>query len=148
MVVAFAIGGNSTSCFAEMAAERLDFSSLLGAVTRLEEAFGTEPGNGLERDGCIQRFEYTCELCWKLVRRQLMLMDAGDADLLGRKELFREAARCGLIDDPEGWFAVQKARNMTNYNYDEDMADKAYATAKEFLPQARWELQELMERNA
>lgn len=36
---------------------------------RLEVAFATVPANDLERDGCIQPFEYTYELCWKMLRR-------------------------------------------------------------------------------
>lgn len=128
--------------------EPLDLSSLLNAVLRLEEAFASVPGNDLERDGCIQRFEYTYELCWKMMRRQLILMEAGDADLLGRRELFREAARRGLIDDPELWFSFQKARNLTSHNYDADKAEETYLAAKAFVPQARKLLDELSNRSA
>ena len=131
-----------------MESEALDLSSLMNAVARLEGAFGRPPGNDLERDGCIQRFEYTYELCWKMIRRQLVLMDVGDADLLGRCELFREAARRGLITDPELWFTFQKARNLTSHNYDEDKADETYAVALSFVPHARKPLDELLDRHA
>jgi nucleotidyltransferase substrate binding protein (TIGR01987 family) len=83
-----------------------------------------------------------------MVRRQLVFMDVGDADLLGRRELFREAARRGLIDDPEEWFSFQKARNLTSQNYDADKAEETYAAAKAFVPQARRLLDELTDRNA
>ncbi len=131
-----------------MDAEALDLSSLLNAVSRLEEAFAAPPANDLERDGCIQRFEYTYELCWKMMRRQLVLMDVGDADLLGRRELFREAARRGLITDPELWFSFQKARNLTSHNYDTDKAEETYKTASTFVSHARALLNELLDRHA
>jgi hypothetical protein len=58
-----------------MESEQLDLSSLLNAVSRLEEAFKEPPANELERDGCIQRFEYTKEPVqdhFKLVFRSLL----------------------------------------------------------------------------
>lgn len=131
-----------------MDAEALDLSSLLNAVSRLEEAFAVPPANDLERDGCIQRFEYTYELCWKMMRRQMILMDVGDADLLGRRELFREAARRGLIIDPEMWFSFQKARNLTSHNYDADKAEETYKAALAFVPHARTLLNGLLDRHA
>lgn len=131
-----------------MEAEALDLSSLMNAVSRLEEAFAEPPRNELERDGCIQRFEYTYELCWKMLRRQLIGMGAGDADLLGRRELFREAARRGLISDPEGWFTFQRARNLTSHNYDTDKAEETYEVALSFVPHARKLLDELTARHA
>lgn len=127
--------------------ERLDLSSLSNAVLRLDEAFATVPANDLERDGCIQRFEYTYELCWKMLRRQLVLMGAGDDDLLGRRELFREAARRGLIEDPEGWFPFQKARTLTSHNYDTDKAEETCQVALSFVPHARKLLDELIDRH-
>ncbi len=131
-----------------MEADALDLTSLMNAVSRLEEAFAEPPANELERDGCIQRFEYTYELCWKMMRRQLVLMEAGDADLLGRRELFREAARRGLITDPEMWFTFQKARNLTSHNYDPEKAEETYQAAFLFVPQARGLLNALLDRHA
>ncbi len=102
-----------------MGTEDLDLSGFANAVARLAEALARQPANDLERDGCIQRFEYTYELAWKMMRRHLISIGAGDAELLGRRELFREAARRGIVNDPEPWFDFQKARNITSHNYDE-----------------------------
>jgi len=129
----------------------------MNAVSRLEEAFAEPPANELERDGCIQRFEYTYELCWKMMRRQLVLMEAEDADLLGRRELFREAARLGLITDPQSPLSIrrgglgvrpQRARNLTSHNYDPDKAEETYQAALFFVPQARRLLNTLIDRHA
>ncbi len=131
-----------------MGSEDLDLSGFASAVSRLSEALAKEPANDLERDGCIQRFEYTYELAWKMMRRHLVLVSAQDADLLGRKELFREAARRDLIADPEAWFAFQKARNITSHNYDEHKAAASYDAARAFLPVARALLAKLLDLHA
>ena len=131
-----------------MGTDDLDLSGFANAVARLADAFVDPPANDLERDGCIQRFEYTYELAWKMMRRHLVVLGAGDAELLGRRELFREAARRGLIDDPERWFAFQKARNLTSHNYDEHKAEAAFAEAQAFLPHAKALLEKLIDAHA
>ena len=128
--------------------EDIDLSGFSNAVSRVSEALAKPPANDLERDGGIQRFEYTYELAWKMMRRHLLAMDAPDADLLGRKELFREAARRGLIDDPELWFIFQKARNITNHNYDEHKAEASCRAAIDFLPHAKGLLKKLIDLHA
>ena len=52
----------------------IDFSSLEKAAASLKQALERPPKNDLERDGVIQRFEYTFELCWKFIRRLLLAM--------------------------------------------------------------------------
>lgn len=131
-----------------MAADELDISSYANAVARLEEAFSKPPSNDLERDGCVQRFEYTYELAWKMMRRHMMVIGLGDMELMGRRELFREAARRGLIDDPERWFDFQKARNLTSHNYDEHKAAAAYTVALGFVSDARKLLEKLIDLHA
>jgi len=131
-----------------MGSDDLDLSGFANAVARLAEALAKPPLNDLERDGCIQRFEYTYELAWKMMRRHLLVIGAGDAELLGRRELFREAARRGILDDPEPWFDFQKARNITSHNYDESKAALSYAAAKLFLPHAQRLLEKLIDLHA
>jgi nucleotidyltransferase substrate binding protein (TIGR01987 family) len=131
-----------------MGTEDLDLSSLSNALARLAEALEKEPSNDLERDGCIQRFEYTYELSWKMIRRHLMVIDTPGAGTMGWRELFREAARQGVIGDPELWFSFHRARNITSHNYDEIKAEESYTVAKEFLPHARALLETLIDLHA
>ena len=60
------------------------------------------------RAGVIQSFEFTYEISWKMLRRQLK-NEEGDDDVtrLSRKDLYRLAAQKGLIDDPGSWFCFQ-----------------------------------------
>lgn len=131
-----------------MGTEDLDFTSFSNAIARLDEALRKEPANDLERDGCIQRFEYTYELAWKMIRRHFMVTGLPDAAILGWRELFREAARHGLIEDAELWFSFHKARNITSHNYDEEKADASYTSAKLFLPHAKKLLNDLIDLHA
>jgi hypothetical protein len=65
----------------------------------------TEPDNALLRDGVIQRFEYTMALCRKLIQRFLRhIAQVEDSAIRTRKDLFREGARLGLLENVEAWF--------------------------------------------
>ncbi|MBP9682513.1 MAG: nucleotidyltransferase substrate binding protein [Bacteriovorax sp.] len=44
---------------------KIDFTALDDALKTFEDAIKSPPKSELERDGVIQRFEYTFELCWK-----------------------------------------------------------------------------------
>jgi len=105
------------------------FTQLQKALNKLQEA-GQSPATELNRDATIQRFEFTFELAWKLM--QLVLKDNG-IDSYGPKNTFREAAKLGLIDNPESWFVFLQNRNLTTHKYDEKTAEKIYNSAKEFV---------------
>ena len=64
------------------------------------------------------------------------------------KNIFREAARQGLIQNLEGWFTYHTARNLTSQTYNEDTAEETYAFAKQFAGDADFLLQMLEEKNA
>jgi nucleotidyltransferase substrate binding protein (TIGR01987 family) len=91
------------------------------------------------RAGAIQHFEFTFELCWKLIQRWLRdNAPAADADLpRSRRELFRQAARFSLIADPVPWFGYGDARNLTSHTYNEATAETVFRAAQQFLPDAR-----------
>src|SRR5690349_7728183 len=71
------------------------------------------------RAGVIQKFEVAYEQCWKLLQRWIREnRSPEDADQpRTRKELFRMAAREGLIDDPLPWFDYGDARNLPSHTY-------------------------------
>lgn len=105
------------------------------------------PKDEIVRDATIQRFEYTYELAWKMIKRHLEWAGASEADSLTRKELFREAARVGLLADAETWFEYHQARNLTSHTYDELKAEEAYTAARSFAVDARRLLDELKQHH-
>ena len=139
---------------------KLDLSSLRKAIDSLEKTLKVAESKSLVaeldndvkdaiRAGVIQNFEFTYELCWKFMRRWLREnADIEEAEYpRTRKELFRLAARSGLIKDPLSWFSYSDARNLTSHTYDEDKAESVYETAVGFLEDARYLLDRLQERN-
>ena len=110
------------------------------ALKSLSQIF-KEPENAITRDATIQRFEYTFELSWKLLKRYFKLNN--NLDLFNVKDIFREAGKQGLIDQVESWFESLEARNLTSHTYDETIANKVYARAKEFEQKASVFLQKI-----
>ncbi|MBP5770923.1 MAG: nucleotidyltransferase substrate binding protein [Bacteroidaceae bacterium] len=72
----------------------------------------------LEREGLVQRFEYTFELAWKVLQD---LMTAKGYDFVkGPNGTLQQALEDGIIKDHDGWRAMAKARTLTTHTYDED----------------------------
>ncbi len=96
-----------------------------------------QPLDEFSRDAVIQRFAYTYELAWKLLRR-VLLHEFGRTHIDGapRRELFRAAAQHGLIPDPAPWFDFHDARNLASHTYNEVISDEVHRVAAGFLPAA------------
>ena len=127
---------------------KLDLSSLDKALTSLDRAMirsQKERSDKELRDAVIQRFEYTYELCWKMMKRQIEAEAATPAaiDTLSFKDLLREAAERGLIEEVEPWFEYRDARNQTSGCYDEESAEQVYEVVMRFFPKASSLLKEL-----
>jgi nucleotidyltransferase substrate binding protein (TIGR01987 family) len=137
----------------------LDLSSLEGAVNSLETAVSTsldrelmgrldEETRDVVRAGVIQNFEFTFELCWKFIQRWIRINKTPeDAEPRTRKDLFRMAARYGLIEDPRPWFGYADARNITSHTYNKKKAETVYRVAVRFVKDARFLLEQLRQTN-
>ncbi len=122
-----------------------DFTSLERALHSLQEAQLEPPRNDLERDGVIQRFEYTFELCWKSIRRALLFL--GRSDVSGSpRPLFRDALEEQFIQDIEPWFGYLEARNTTSHIYNTDQAERVFNAIQGFPADAESLLRALMQR--
>lgn len=100
------------------------------------------------RDSVIQRFEYTYELCWKLLQRWIQQnVSPEQANPRTKKDLFRLAAKRQLIEDPTAWFGFAEARNTVAHTYNEKNARYVYDTALIFLPAAKALYQTLKQHN-
>ncbi|MEO2089136.1 MAG: nucleotidyltransferase substrate binding protein [Gemmataceae bacterium] len=121
----------------------LNLEPLARAVDSLRDALA-QPKNPYTRDASIQRFEYTFELCWKMLRRYLAAEAA--VETFNLKDIFREAGRQGILADVEVWFTYLKGRNLTSHTYNEKTAEETYLIAAAFLPDAQALLDELRKR--
>lgn len=130
----------------------LDLSSLRKAIDSLERAVRRSlaaPEDEELRDAVIQRFEYTYELSWKMLKRRLEL-DAptpAEIDALGFNDLIRQGAERGLIAKPQAWFEYRRQRNITSHTYDEEKATQVHRAAVAFLEDAESLFQDLERRN-
>lgn len=90
------------------------------ALVRMDEVvtlWHSRKLSDLERDGMIQRFEYTQELAWKLLKNYIEYQ--GEVQLGGSRDTIRQAFRLGLIENSEPWFDMLESRNLTSHVYDE-----------------------------
>ncbi len=121
---------------------RLDLSPLDRALASLERALArsrTAPADDELRDACIQRFEYSFELCWKMLKRQLEsdLPSPSDIDTWSYRKMFRTAGERGLVSDVEAWFDYRDKRDITAHTYDEKKARAVAAVIPAFAAAAR-----------
>lgn len=100
------------------------------AVCALEKALN-EPRNDITRDASIQRFKFCVELAWKTARKI-----TGTATT-SPKQVIREMAQSGLIDDVTLWLEAIDQRNLSSHTYNEELAEKVYAFIKTFFPHAQ-----------
>jgi nucleotidyltransferase substrate binding protein (TIGR01987 family) len=125
----------------------LDLTSLKKAIEALERSLGTSHESAVAenerlmeavRAGVVQNFEVAYEQSWKFIQRWLVEnKSAADAENpRTRKELFRMAARYGLIPDPIAWFSYGDTRNLTAHTYDAEQAIAVYKAAELFLADA------------
>jgi len=90
------------------------------ASARLDEATKKEVVDDIIYDGVIQRFEFTFELSWKLMK--LFLEYTGINDIKSKRATIKEAFAYGLIEDGEEWIDMLVDRNKTSHIYDEEEA--------------------------
>ena len=122
----------------------IQLDELKRAIRRLREALDL-PKSDIIRDSVIQRFEFTVELSWKALQRYLKA--SGISESLTPKNTFREAAKLGVVSDPESWIRFIDARNLSSHTYKESLAEEVYARALTLPPFAE-ELVLAMERSA
>jgi nucleotidyltransferase substrate binding protein (TIGR01987 family) len=106
------------------------------------------PGDEELRDACIQRFEFTFELAWKMLKRRLEidLPNPQEADAMSYRSLIRAGAERGLLDDAPDWFVYREKRNLTAHAYDPGKAAEVYAVLPAFARHVRTLLERLEAR--
>jgi nucleotidyltransferase substrate binding protein (TIGR01987 family) len=111
----------------------VEFGPVEKALNSLQKAVATPPRNDLERDGVIQRFEYSFELTWKIAKRVLA---RNGIEAQSPRSVIRELAQQGFIADAELWMLLLEARNYTSHTYNESTAQWVFSQAAQFLFEA------------
>lgn len=102
------------------------FDNFSHAYQLLHEAIAmgaSRPLSSLEKEGVIQRFEYTWELGWKLLKDYLEASGVV-LDTITPATVIRAAFAAKLIRDGELWMQALKARNEMSHAYDSTKFEK------------------------
>jgi len=108
-------------------------------IAQLEKALASfekgilENPTDIERDGAIQRFEYSFELSWKTLKTVLEYLGVEDC------KSPRKALQAGLIQgfinakDQDIWLIMLEDRNQTTHIYHEEVANSIFNHIQEYL---------------
>jgi nucleotidyltransferase substrate binding protein (TIGR01987 family) len=81
------------------------------------------PSN-IEKEGTIQRFEFTHELAWKVMKD--FLKEKGIQGLIGSRDATRNAFQNEIIQDGQAWMDMIDSRNETVHTYHGDILETEY----------------------
>lgn len=96
------------------------------------------------KEGLIQRFEYTHELAWNVMKDYAQYQ--GNTDVGGSRDATREAFQLQLIAEGKLWMDMIGSRNKSSHTYNEDTAEEIYGKIlKSYFP-ALLEFQSTMEK--
>ena len=98
-----------------------DFTS---ALRRFSEILA-EPKTAIVRDAAIQRFEFSFDLAWKVLKT--VLEEQKGIICTSPNECIREAYQQKFIDYDEKWMSVLKNRNLTAHTYNEKLIEEIFA---------------------
>ena len=91
------------------------------------------PSSVIVRDASIQRFEYSFESVWKLLKAYLSQHEGILCN--SPKQCFREALQIGMlsVEETETCLVMTDSRNLTSHTYVEGIADQIYSHLASYL---------------
>jgi len=105
------------------------FLQLNDAVNRVDKL------STLEKEGLVQRFEYTFELCWKTLKDYL---EAQEVEARFPREVIKYSFQYEIIKNGEAWMEMLEKRNMMAHTYDEAIFNEAIQNiVTVFFPEVR-----------
>lgn len=95
------------------------FDNFDRALALLRDALARGPGalNQLEKEGVVQRLEYTLELAWKTVKDYLE--DSGLVlTAVTPRQVVKDAFAARILEDGQAWIDMIDHRNLLLHTYD------------------------------
>ena len=93
-----------------------NYEKALKQLTAALEQFGENPID-IIKEGIVQRFEFTHELAWKVMKDYLQY--EGFQNITGSRSATREAFNKNLLEQGQIWMDMIESRNKTLHTYDE-----------------------------
>ncbi|MFQ6083606.1 MAG: HI0074 family nucleotidyltransferase substrate-binding subunit [Candidatus Aminicenantia bacterium] len=116
------------------------------SIQKLEKAFlklkegVISAKDELDKDGVIQRFEFTFELLWKALK---IFLEYQGIDVKTPRDSLKEAFRIELIEDEEIFLDMLEDRNKSSHIYDKEVSEEIFKRIKSFYIQA---IEKLLEK--
>ena len=104
----------------------LKIKNFENALKRLEEGV-LEAKNELDKDGVIQRFEFTIETLWKALRAILLYQGI---EFYSPRECIKLSFKANIIDDDEIILDMLLDRNISSHVYDESKSEEIFNRIK------------------
>ena len=134
--------------------DQFDITPLVNAVARLRQGLARhqgEPADEQLRDGLIQRFEFTYELCHRMLRRYIRrtAASADEVDRMAFQDLIRTADQQGLLsEDWPAWHRYRDLRARSSHSYQVETAQQVAEAIPGFLAEAEYLCDQLKARLA
>jgi len=106
-----------------------NYSRAFSLLREAIEALSTRELSQLEKEGTIQRFEYTWELAWKLLRDYLEHSGVV-LDTITPSAVIRAALTAKIIEDGDIWMGALDTRNKMSHTYDFRVFEKTIGAIK------------------
>jgi nucleotidyltransferase substrate binding protein (TIGR01987 family) len=105
-------------------------TDLAKAIKKLHESLERDPSqDDIVIDATIQRFEFSYELSWKLMKA--FLEYSGHININSPRSTMKIAFKEQLIKKGEVWLKMLEDRNRTSHTYDEEIALEIYKNIKQ-----------------
>jgi nucleotidyltransferase substrate binding protein (TIGR01987 family) len=102
------------------------FSNFEKALSQLQEGIENNSADPINiiKEGIVQRFEFTHELAWKVLKDYLLY--EGIQNVTGSRSATREAFKMGLLNEGQKWMEMIESRNNTVHTYNEEILKVEY----------------------
>src|SRR4051794_29943256 len=114
--------------------QRLQNYSRALSLLQAALAHGPDVLNDLEKEGVVQRFEYTVELAWKVLKDYLEFSGL-QLPSVTPKSVVKAAFAARILADGQLWIDMLDHRNLLSHKYDAALLGKGLAEIQSrYLP--------------